>query len=418
MKVFILLILGSLALSQNYTLDECVAIALQNKVTVQSAELDIQSAQAGQKASLSPLLPRATLQSGRQDGKTSVGGVSGSSTDWSAGIAVSATLYDGGNTWRQAKIDKYNVTAAEIAHYETILRVKSKVYNAYYSLLKAQHLLLSAQEDLDLAREQLDLANLQFDLGAVKKTDALKTEVKYGQARAAFLSRQIAVDNAKRELANAMGMVQSLAEFNVVDIQRDPVDVPDFPTALAIMKEQNPSIKREAILVITRELNYQVAGGARLPSLSASGSYTTRADKVGGLLQDYNKNWNWSVGLSLSYPLFTGYTLSSRVQQTKYAWLISRNNYINLVDNLTVQLKTVINDLNNYRDIIPILEDILAAAEEDLKLANKRYSLGAAIILEVLDAQVSVTQARTKLINTRYDALIQEVALKTLLGTL
>lgn len=418
MKNVLFILLFNLVLAQTYTLEQCVDIALKNKVTVQSAELDVQSAVAGRKASFSSLLPRATLSSGLNDGETTVAGITAGQTTWSAGLALSSTLYDGGNTWRQARIDKFNVAATEIAHTETVLKVKSDVYSAYYQALKARHLLQSAQEDLDLAREQLDLANLQFDLGAVKKTDALKAEVKYGQARAAFLSKQIAVDNAKRRLANAMGIVQSLEDFTIADLPGHPVNVPDFPSALNEMKQHNPSLLRQKILVTTSALNYKVAGGARLPSLSARGGYTTRADKAGGLLQDYNKNWDWSFGLSLSYPLFTGYALSSQTQQAKYRWMITQNLYTNLEDDLTVQLKTIINDLNNYQDILPILEDILMAAEEDLKLANERYRLGAAIILEVLDAQVSVTQARTTLINTRYDALLQEVALKTLLGTL
>ena len=61
---------------------------------------------------------------------------------------------------------------------------------------------------------------------------------------------------------------------------------------------------------------------------------------------------------------------------------------------------------------------MVAAAEEDLKLARERYSLGSATILEILDAQVSLIRSNSTLINTVHDARVQEASLKALLGTL
>ncbi|HDY75620.1 MAG TPA: hypothetical protein ENH49_03770, partial [Candidatus Marinimicrobia bacterium] len=63
-------------------------------------------------------------------------------------------------------------------------------------------------------------------------------------------------------------------------------------------------------------------------------------------------------------------------------------------------------------------EQILASAEEDLKLVQERYSLGSATILEVLDAQVSVSQARSSLVTIKYDAKTQEAQFRAILGTL
>ena len=54
--------------------------------------------------------------------------------------------------------------------------------------------------------------------------------------------------------------------------------------------------------------------------------------------------------------------------------------------------------------IIPINEEVLMSAEEDFKLVSERYRLGSASILELLDAQVSVTRARVDLVSSKYDA--------------
>ena len=129
-------------------------------------------------------------------------------------------------------------------------------------------------------------------------------------------------------------------------------------------------------------------------------------------------DWSSSLSLSLSVPLFTGYSLSTRQQQAELNVRKQQYDYLTQKHDLQVQLENLIHTLKNYSDLIPISEQVLTSAEEDLKLVQQRYSLGSATILEVLDAQVSVTQARSSLVSTKYDARIQEAQLRALMGTL
>ena len=85
---------------------------------------------------------------------------------------------------------------------------------------------------------------------------------------------------------------------------------------------------------------------------------------------------------------------------------------------MSVQLQSFLDRLNNFNEIIPINETVLESAEEDLKLSQVRYAQGSTTLLEVLNAQVSVVQARSSLVRLKYDAFIQQTTLKALLGTL
>ena len=96
----------------------------------------------------------------------------------------------------------------------------------------------------------------------------------------------------------------------------------------------------------------------------------------------------------------------------------SENDYLTYLNDLRVQVELIRKSIMNYSEIIPINQDVVSSAEEDLKVAQERYSIGSATILEVLDAQVSVVRARSSLIRTKYDAYIQQANLKALLGTL
>lgn len=421
MKKIIVLLISVLFCSlwgQSYSLEECVRIALNNKVTIKSAELDVKSAIAGKKAALGGVLPSVSFSGTASNGTTFINGLKVDTGKWNSGINLNQTIFNGGNTWRNLTLGKNLISIAEESERLARINVTLSVHRSYFQLLKDRHLLSSAQEDLDLANQQLELVNQQFELGAVKKTDLLKAQVRLGQAKTNVITQKAALDNAKRELANTMGILHEGLSFSIEEFVATIPKTPNFDSAIKIMDEKNPSLIIQDYTIANQELNYKKAKGLRLPSLTLSGGYNTSAGSSGDLLRDYSDNWYMSGQISLSYPLFTGFQASTRSQQAKINWKTAQNNRTNVRDDLTVQVRALIDGLHNYKEIIPVLEEVLIAAEEDLKLAKERYALGAAILLEVLDAQLSVTQARTNLINTTYDALTQDATLKATLGVL
>ncbi len=414
----IVLIFSGFLFGQSYSLEKCVQTALENKVTMESARLEVTSAEATKRAALSGVLPSLTFSGSTSDATSVISGVSSHSGSWDSGFSLSQTLYDGGNSWRTLTLGKNTIFIARESERQAMNTVILAVHRAYFQLLKDQHLLESRQEDLDLAGQQMELVQHQFELGAVKKTDVLKAQVRLGQAQTSVITQKSAVDNSTRELANAMGILSAGTPFVINDVDPSLPETPDLDSSLKLMDENNPSLLIQNFTVKNQELSYKNSKGSRLPALTLSGSYGTIADKASDLIGNYSDTYTMSGQLSLSYPLFTGFQSSVRTQQAKINWQTAKNTRTNVRDDLVVQCRYLLDGLRNYKEIIPVLEEVLLAAEEDLKLAQERYALGANTILEVLDAQLSVTQARTDLINTTYDALTQDATLKATLGIL
>jgi outer membrane protein TolC len=120
----------------------------------------------------------------------------------------------------------------------------------------------------------------------------------------------------------------------------------------------------------------------------------------------------------LTLPIYSGNTLSLNEQKIKLTIRQAENNYITLINDLRVQAELIKELLNNYAEIIPLNESVVESSKEDLKLVSKRYALGSATILEVLDSQVSLTRSKSALINVIYDARIKESTLDALIGLL
>ena len=431
--LFFHLILVCYAVAQfEYDLAECIGIALENKKTLKSAELDVRYAEKEVFASYSGLLP--TISFGTNIGKTyyperkmvtidfeNIGldtSTSNSSKSMSTGLSLNQTLYDGGRSFNTVRQAKTNLEISKLNQRQTKIQVIQNVTRSYFGLLQTQELFEVSEKNVNLSEQQVDLVQKQFDVGAVRKTDLLKAEVAKGQARIELLNRKTALENARRQLFNEMGMQDFGQSISATAEEWTDVQIPSSANALKFLKTKNPSLLIQKSRIDIGELQVKMAKGMRLPTLGASMNYSANAGTGEALIESAKDDWVMGVNLSLNMPLYSGNRLSSSQQQAKLSYEKSENDYITYLNDLRVQVELLRKSLENYSEIIPINQSVVVAAEEDLKLVQERYSLGSATILEVLDAQVSLIRSNSTLINTIHDARIQEMNLSAILGVL
>jgi len=336
----------------------------------------------------------------------------------SAGISLNQTIFDGGRSWNQVKQAKTNLNIAQLNYRSTTIQVIQNVIKSYYELLKAQKLYDVAEKNLEMSVQQVSLVTKQYDLGVVKKTDLLKAEVAKGQASVDVLIRKTNLQNARRVLFNDMGMQDYGQSIFAVDQEWIPPEIPSNGEALKLLKTKNPTLLVSQSRINLGELSYKIAKGLRLPSLRSSVSYSANGEDSDALMESIKDDWSLGMNLSVSVPIYTGKSLSTQQYQAKLSKQQSEYDFITLLNDLRVQAALIRESLKNYSEIIPLNRAIVISAEEDLKLVRERYSLGSATILEVLDAQVSLTRSNSTLINTIHEARMQEASLKALLGTL
>ena len=426
------ILLSTIINAQGYTLNDCIDIAIGGKRTILSAELGVVSASKGLRASYSGLLP--SVQAATGTGKTFLPPTETISLDfdnyeldtiktdhynsYSAGFTLNQTLYDGGRSWNQVQQAKTNLEIARLNQRLIHIQVIQKVIQSYYGLLKAQKLLDVSDKNLEMSNQQLSLVKKQFELGVVKRTDLLKAEVAIGQARVDMLNKKTSLQNARRILFNDMGLQDFGQQITVVENDWIMPNIPSSSGILNLLKNENPSLLISKAQVGLNDLSYKLIRGLRLPSMNTSMNYSANGESTNQLLDAFKDNWSFGLNLSISLPIYNGSTLSIQQQQADLSRQQSEYSYITLLNDLRVQAELIRETLNNYSEIIPLNQSVVASAQEDLKLARERYSLGSTTILEVLDAQVSLIRSNSNLINTVHDARIQEASLKGLLGTL
>ena len=430
MKLIIFITI-SFCYAQNYSLEQAVEVALQNKEALKASALELNASKQDIRSSYRGILPSVRITGSttestfpeqaigfNQSSGEILNNVS-SITSASSSFSITQNIYDGGIWWNNIRLAKNNFRITEQFDRQIKTNIIRNVHFAYFKYLKAIQLLDVSRSNLMSSQQQLTLVQQQYDLGSAKKTDLLKAEVRFGQARIDVITNDASVKSAYRNLKNAMGLINSDQDFTIEEVEKPLELIPEFETGFELVQKFNPSVKAKQYQIMSAKLNTKLARGSRLPVISLSASSSGADENLGDAISNsYGDKQRTNASLSISIPIYTGNSISSRIQKAKIGVDKQESEYLTQLEDLSVQLEDYLDQLNNYIEVIPINETVLESAEEDLKLSQVRYSQGSTTILEVLNAQVSVVQARSSLVRSKYDAFIQQANLKALLGTL
>ena len=418
MSKYILTILFfiSTSIAQSLTVDECVRIALENKPSLKRAEQDVAIARLNRASTGALMLP--SINASNSFSETTYGNTSSEASErYSGGLSLSQSLFNFGTKINTLKQSDNTYNTAKQQRRQAKARIILDVHTFYYQYLKNSELFDIAGKDLELSKKQLDLVQNQYNLGAVSKTDFLKASVRYGTAKSSFLSRELSKKNSEKSLRHSMGLLDSDVPI-IIEQKMDLIlSVPTFDEAYSLMLSNSPDLNILDNQIVGAQIAVKKAWSSSLPSVNMSiGMNASSADQITRTY--FDDNYIKSANITLSIPIFSGFRNRNSIQISKLQLNQAETRLSGGTKSAKVSLYALINTLNNYQEIIPIQEEVLFSAEEDLKLAQQKYELGSASILELLDAQLALIQASSSLVRTKYDAAIQVASLDDLLGTL
>ncbi|MCF7804733.1 MAG: TolC family protein [Candidatus Marinimicrobia bacterium] len=415
----------TVASDDTLTIQECIDIAMENKVTIDIARQRRQSAQANEKSAFGEYLPsvNASLGGSRSISKGFDYGVQFQSPVevtrdyYDMGLSLRQTIYNGGNV-------RNNYKMATLASEQAQLRVKSAKENlvvdvttAYLNVLRARELVTVYERTLESSQAQVEQTEERYRLGAVAQSDVYKAKTQAGNDRINLLNQQQQLSNAKRELNVAMGRRASAPVILGVFEYESP-EIPALDVAMQQAQASNKQIRQLELEQRRSKANLAVARSNLLPSVAGSFSYGRSGDAIDKLYTDFSKGYNYRIGVNVSIPIFNQFRTDGFVQQRRADYVIAQKDYSDAVLTLNMRVENLIEQLKTYGEVIELNEVSLQSAQEDLRLARERYNIGQATLLDVLDAQAAITRARQMLIYTKFEAKTVETQLQRLTGQL
>jgi TolC family type I secretion outer membrane protein len=399
------------------TLAEATALALRQQPTIRSAQGSLTAAQARVPQARSSYYPRVDLQSGisASDFKSSTTNKRTRSDSTFANIQGSQLIYDFGKT--AALVDEAQagsrVAVGELERTRDL--VVQNVRQSYFGLLQARRLVGVA--DTALARSELNLRSAQgfYDVGTKPKSDVTRAEVEVANARVDVIRARNLVRLSETTLANALGL-EANVPIEIDDILTyEPVTL-DPAQLLAEALGNRPELSQAQARLDGSRAQLSGARARYLPDLTVNGSVGMVSDEVVFSSGGTSFNDTWSITGQLTWNLFEGFFTQYRVKETQALVETARANYE------TVELQVRLEVEQAYITVIEAgerygaTEKAVESAQENLRLAQGRYDAGVGTILELTEAQLSLTNAEADSVRAVTDFRVGLAVLDRVVG--
>lgn len=337
------------------------------------------------------------------------------SQDWAGNHGLNANLqiFGGGNRIFQLQQARAQLDAAEAADVTQEFTIALQVKQQYYAVLAAREQRLAADRQLESAEQQLRASVARVRAGAATRSDSLRTSIQVGNARLAILTADNSLANANASLARLIGS-EVLVTAEESSAGSETIAMAD--AELLDNLERSPAVVQAVANKAAAKEGNRSTWSQYLPTLSVSlgRSYSGRAGEF-QLWGDPDLN-STRTNYSVSWNLFNGLNREQQVLQTSVA-----------VDNADAQLRDarlnaraqMIQQIGAFRTAearVQIQLASVAAGEEDLRVQQERYNLGASTLLDVLNSQSTLDQARRDLIQARLDARTAKAQIEALVG--
>jgi outer membrane protein len=289
------------------------------------------------------------------------------------------------------------------------------VTQAYYGLVVAQRKYATAQKADAEAQRFLDISVKLENGGEVAHADVIKARIQAQQQQRDLQEAQLDMERSRLDLA-----VLLFSDFNqdysVVDDLQTPEPLPTFEEVETAGKKSNPELR--AALAGYEAANHEVtaAWGGLLPALSIDYFYGIDSNKF-AIRTDGVRNVGYSTVATLQIPIFSWGSDRSKLKQAELRRDQAHVELTHAQRQLLSQLRQFYLEAKTSRSEMESLASSAEIAADSLRLTTLRYQAGESTVLEVVDAQNTLTQARNAYDDGQSRYRVAVANLQTLTGT-
>jgi outer membrane protein TolC len=346
------------------TWGDCVKEARKSHPDLLSAEEVVNQAKANKTITISNMLPQVSTELRQSTSKTATK----RSDTYSYGVTAQQLLFDGLKTPYDIAAAAKNVKSARYNYEVTSADIRLRLRTAFIELLKAQQFVTIAEDIAVRRRQNADLVQLLYNGGREHRGSLLTAQANLAEAEFEVTQAQRTITVAQRQLSKELGRtevkpIQVTGNFVDINVKRER---PNFE-ALAV---SNPSLES---LLAKKE-----AAKLSLKSAKADFSPQVYANAQAGRSDSY---WppdddEWSVGATLTFPLFEGGRRWANVSKAKAVLSQAQEDERSTRDSVTLTLEQTWTNWQNALDNVAVQKNFLQAAEERAKIAQAQYSNG------------------------------------------
>lgn len=409
---------------KQWTLGDCIDYALEHNITIRRNRISVESTQEDVKTAKADLLPslngnisqrvvnrpnsaNGTIISGdnitTSQSKTSYNGSYGIDANW--------TVYNGSKRLNTIKQQELNSRIAELNVSESENSIEESITQLYVQILYSAEAVKVNESTLEVSRKEYERGQELFNAGSIASSDLAQLEAQVSNDNYQLVTSQATLQDYKLQLKQLLELdgdfemalyLPQLDDSNVLIPLPTKDDV--YHTALSL----RPEIESGKLNVETSDLSIKTARAGYLPTLSLSaGIGTTNANGSDfSFSEQVKQNWNNSLGLTLSIPIFDKRQTKSSINKAK---LQRQTSQLDLLDKQKTLYKTIESlwlSANSAQQQYVAAAQKLKSTETSYSLVSEQFNVGMKNTVELLTEKNNLLSAQQETLQAKYTAIL------------
>ena len=312
------------------------------------------------------------------------------------------------NTVKQQKL---NNRIAELNVDESENSIEESITQLYVQILYSAEAVKVNESTLEVSRKEFERGQELFNVGSIASSDLAQLEAQVSSDNYQLVTSQATLQDYKLQLKQLLELdgdiemdlyLPQLSDSNVLIPLPEKDDV--YNTALSL----RPEIEAGKLNVESSDLSIKMARAGYLPTLSLSaGIGSTNANGSDfSFSEQVKQNWNNSLGLTLSIPIFDKRQTKSSINKAK---LQKQTSQLDLLDNKKTLYKTIENlwlAANSAQQQYVAASQKLKSTETSYSLVSEQFNVGMKNTVELLTEKNNLLSAQQETLQAKYTAIL------------
>ena len=412
------------SLPARWDIQTCIDYALQhsitlqrNRINAQSAQEDVKTAKAEWFPALSGSVSQRIVNRPNTNNGTIISGdnittsQSATSYNGSYGIDANWTLFNGGSRMNGIKQQKLNSRIAELAVAESANSIQESIMQLYMQILYAAEAVKVNEGTLEVSQATWERGKELYDAGSLSAADLAQLEAQVSNDNYQLVNAQVTLQDYRLqlkqllELDGAYEMVLEMPELDNADVLT-PLPAKDdvYRTALAL----RPEIESGQLDIEAADMGIKIARAGYIPSISlTAGIGSTNANGNDfTFTEQIKQNWNNSLGVTLSIPIFDRRQTKSAVNKAKLQKQTSQLDLLDRQKELYRTIETYWLDARSAQQQYEAATQQLKSAQASYDLVSEQFNAGMKNTVDLLTEKNNLLNAQQTLLQAKYMALL------------
>ena len=396
-------IAGAASLSIN----DAVQMALERNNSIKIADQDTKVATANLKAAKGANGVSVSLSSNLSG---SDGAMSSFEKGNSNGISASIPIYTGKKNELNINNSEANLLKSQLDLERTKETVRYDTIKAYYDILEAQQNVNINQESVNNYQSHLtDVQNL-YAGGAVPRSDLLRSEVALSNAQQSLILAQNTYDINVSTFRNIIKLDRAESVTLTDGFSYTPVKMSLNECLDYALSSRRDAMSAKLDLDIAKN-DIDIAKAGYLPTVDFS--LSTNWDKQP--LPSSN-DYDYRATVSANWNLFDSNITRANIEAAQAEYDKAGYTLSETLDNIDLEVRQAYLNMREAEKRFNSTALAVKQAEEDYFIATEKYRVGEGIILDVIDAELALSQARLNYSSAQYDYARYKASLEYAIG--